>query len=309
MTPRRPFWKRVLCNAAFTLIELLMVVSIIAILAMICVPNFLEAQVRSKVARARSDMAVVEAAIRAYHADHNAWPANNPSLRDMLTSCAALGTVNACNLPTPDGAPLEWVTPDPSRDARSRILPPRALSPMIAPGGEMAPGFEFGGYGAPAPLRSPALDLSGNDLAVLTTPVAYFGAPLPDDPFQYHGTQSQRPPAPFMYLAFPRHAMGTVGARWALFSAGPDTDANLENPLKGPWVAFDPTNGTVSGGDILLFGGSAPEATLWGAMTAGAPPPMPGSPQDTPTTCTRNPKPPGPGMMPGMPYGPGPIEI
>ena len=57
---------------AFTLIELLIVVAIIAILAAIAVPNFLEAQVRSKVARAKSDMRSLVVAMEAMRVDRNA---------------------------------------------------------------------------------------------------------------------------------------------------------------------------------------------------------------------------------------------
>ncbi|MGF1572946.1 MAG: type IV pilin protein [Sumerlaeia bacterium] len=58
----------------FTLIELLIVVAIIAILAAIAVPNFLEAQVRSKISRARADMRTVVTAAEIYYVDHNKYP-------------------------------------------------------------------------------------------------------------------------------------------------------------------------------------------------------------------------------------------
>jgi prepilin-type N-terminal cleavage/methylation domain-containing protein len=58
----------------FTLIELLIVVAIIAILAAIAVPNFLEAQVRSKVARAKADMRTLRTAIESYAVDHTKYP-------------------------------------------------------------------------------------------------------------------------------------------------------------------------------------------------------------------------------------------
>ena len=61
-------------NRAFTLIELLIVVAIIAILAAIAVPNFLEAQTRSKVTRAVSDMRSVGIAMRMYQVDNNQVP-------------------------------------------------------------------------------------------------------------------------------------------------------------------------------------------------------------------------------------------
>src|SRR5512138_2972355 len=59
---------------AFTLIELLIVVAIIAILAAIAVPNFLEAQIRSKVSRVKADMRSVATAMEAYTTDFNRYP-------------------------------------------------------------------------------------------------------------------------------------------------------------------------------------------------------------------------------------------
>ncbi len=59
---------------AFTLIELLIVVAIIAILAAIAVPNFLEAQTRAKVSRAKADMRTCGTAIDTYMVDWNYVP-------------------------------------------------------------------------------------------------------------------------------------------------------------------------------------------------------------------------------------------
>ncbi len=61
----------------FTLIELLIVVAIIAILAAIAVPNFLEAQTRSKVSRVKADMRSLTTAVEAYRIDHNVHPPNS----------------------------------------------------------------------------------------------------------------------------------------------------------------------------------------------------------------------------------------
>lgn len=58
----------------FTLIELLIVVAIIAILAAIAVPNFLESQTRSKVSRVKADLRTIDVALSAYQVDNNRFP-------------------------------------------------------------------------------------------------------------------------------------------------------------------------------------------------------------------------------------------
>ena len=58
----------------FTLIEILVVVAIISILSAIAIPNFLQAQTRSKVSRVKSDFRTIATALEAYAADHNDFP-------------------------------------------------------------------------------------------------------------------------------------------------------------------------------------------------------------------------------------------
>jgi len=72
-------------KTAFTLIELLIVVAIIAILAAIAVPNFLEAQTRAKVSRAKADMRSLRTGLEAYRVDFTMYPLDVPDDTDMQT--------------------------------------------------------------------------------------------------------------------------------------------------------------------------------------------------------------------------------
>ncbi|MGC9328269.1 MAG: type IV pilin protein, partial [Candidatus Hinthialibacter sp.] len=62
---------------AFTLIELLIVVAIIGILALIVLPNFLNAQIKAKVARSQADIKSIVNSIMTYRVDNNAIPPIN----------------------------------------------------------------------------------------------------------------------------------------------------------------------------------------------------------------------------------------
>jgi prepilin-type N-terminal cleavage/methylation domain-containing protein len=88
----------------FTLIELLIVVAIIAILAAIAVPNFLEAQTRAKVVRAKANYRALATAFESYRVDSNGalpcdgpafywWSCRWPYRRPLTTPVAYMTTV------------------------------------------------------------------------------------------------------------------------------------------------------------------------------------------------------------------------
>lgn len=102
-------------KSAFTLIELLIVVAIIGILAAIAIPNFLQAQVRAKVARAKSEMQVINTALEGYYLDHNTYvmPKGWCYLHEWLTSpipyvSNAVGLVDPFRENAPDTTIPTW---------------------------------------------------------------------------------------------------------------------------------------------------------------------------------------------------------
>lgn len=196
--------------SAFTLIELLIVVAIIAILAAIAIPNFLEAQVRAKASRAKSDLRNLITGLESYAVDHNKYP-----------------------------VPRYAVLPAPTA--------PKTPCAQFAPGGY---------HHADAAKTQ----LVGG----LTSPIAYLSG-VPKDPFAVGAYDTERDDygyqnyviwttPPGVAAAEKGQALLFTGATalsirdsygdYIVRSIGPDQDYT---PVNNP---YDPTNGTVSRGDI-----------------------------------------------------------
>jgi len=117
-----------LMKNAFTLIELLIVVAIIAILAAIAVPNFLEAQTRAKISRVKSDMRSMATSMETYAIDNNRYPTPSNALGEFITDPVGNNTVS----PFETKVPILLTTPiaysssrpfDPFIKARNSVEP------------------------------------------------------------------------------------------------------------------------------------------------------------------------------------------
>lgn len=86
---------------SFTLIELLIVVTIIGLLAAIAVPNFLNAQMRARVVRTIADLKSCATAIEQYAIDCGKYPFYNNMLDEVSAISGAAVTYLPISLTTP----------------------------------------------------------------------------------------------------------------------------------------------------------------------------------------------------------------
>lgn len=191
---------------AFTLIELLIVVAIIAILAAIAVPNFLEAQTRSKVSRVKADMRTVATGIEAYSVDWNEYPpmydANYPGVSWGTLSEPPFHARVSSTLTTP----VSYLTSLPSDPFRANTA---ALSGFLSNVQDRQVYFSF-----PYFIANPAFD---EDFSSAET------------------------------FRIARQLAG----QWLMYSVGPDNDEFNEGGAVAVYRDYDPTNGTISLGNIF----------------------------------------------------------
>lgn len=205
---------------AFTLIELLIVVAIIAILAAIAVPNFLEAQTRAKISRVKNDMRTIAIALESYHVDSNQYPfKNGPIAPGLINIGSILGS---------------WVPQAKSNLEASVTTPISYLSSVPADvfavgaaklgAAGYAPGHPVYGFRYTRMVARPASAISGDNLLAGSG-----GSDLSGSDAFGLSTRADR-----------------YGG-WFMLSNGPD----LDDDVFGFNNQYDPTNGTVSNGDVL----------------------------------------------------------
>ncbi len=230
---------------AFTLIELLIVVAIIAILAAIAVPNFLEAQTRSKVARVKADFRSIATAVETYRIDNNDYPegtdnpANYPQEIVNFFGPKARGYY-AFRTQSASGLQV-------GRDFHGITTPIAYITTIPTdPFAKQAAGFLTYCYrNAKATKNGWVLTSFGPDADVLEDRGGRLGV----------GTDNTNPLSTFSDTGVPAR-LGDVNERAVISVLEGEltlTDS-LQNTLRD--LAYDPTNGTISDGDIIYLSGS-----------------------------------------------------
>lgn len=205
---------------AFTLIELLIVVAIIAILAAIAVPNFLEAQTRARVSRAQNDLRSIALAMESYLIDNGGYPAG---------------------LYSPTGVELQ-----------SGCYYPRLTTPIT--------------YISTYPVDVFMLIAGAAKGSYRLYAVGY--NPSTTSPFYYRSFSTYPRTAWMTWSLGPDLVTNADGYRpygrvlineaLAVPQIGKDTNGNYIGASGSYWgMRYDPTNGTVSWGDIYRFEGLA----------------------------------------------------
>ncbi len=225
---------------AFTLIELLIVVAIIAILAAIAIPNFLEAQTRAKVARVASDLRTIATGIESYRVDNNRTPPAANFQGNSLRVFWAGTNING----VPVGSittPIAYLTSVPADPFETFVSSGVNTRPGTLPFGYEKAGFGLEGTG-----------------------------PFPDGPFQVKGSGGFVVQVPSDYKENGINANGPVNGfvrdEWetptpyALWSIGPSGDLpprRSGDSATSRYIVdgrYDPTNGTVSVGYLIRYG-------------------------------------------------------
>jgi type II secretion system protein G len=226
---------RNLPTRAFTLIELLIVVAIIAILAAIAVPNFLEAQTRSKVSRSAADLRTISLGLEMYRLDNNNYPYTEsigpavwlvPGGRPIQGDGRLLGGITS---------PIAYISSVPT-DAFNHSFTDPGTGQLLFGKGPLY--YDRAGFGyvngvfiankptfVPADSATNGLNASGADVSV--------------------------------------NDRSLMPTEWAIYSLGPDLDLVARDAAGNISTAskfninnrYDPTNGTVSTGNVIRYAG------------------------------------------------------
>jgi len=233
----------------FTLIELLIVVAIIAILAAIAVPNFLEAQTRAKVSRAKADLRSLAVAEEAYCVD---WNSFTKADQGGFFGPEAAGTSRPYQLEgwkmlTTPVAYITSISRDPFGAHRWGI-------------GGASPGMDLYQLGTgEAGVKASTVYKDGYDerQMVCAANTYMMGSKGPDHLDQTVNKGLVDPPYSIN--------LSEQGYPWPGLRA--NDPAVVAEVLR---LVYDPTNGTVSWGDILRFGGQKPSGQAWEVLWAAS---------------------------------------